>query len=306
MTNSCLRLRAQGLAAARAFFAERKVLEVDCGALRRCPPLDANIDAMTVNVFDAEIGYLHTSPEYAMKKLLTLGSGDIYFLGHVYRKGELGPRHNPEFTMAEWYRLNYQLTDMIDETCQFLSLFTGNLPKRILSYQDAFSSSIHLDPETASTEDLLEAARQCHIDLPLDAISWGKNTLVHLLLTHVIEPQLGRGEMTVLTDYPPHEAALACVVEKKGRLVAERFEIYINGLELANGYHELSVAAELRERFENLNQERKTPYPLDEQFLSALETGLFPPCCGVSVGFDRALMIQYGLSNISEIIPFGW
>ncbi|MBX9744639.1 MAG: hypothetical protein K2X08_05450, partial [Chlamydiales bacterium] len=243
---------------------------------------------------------------YAMKKLLTEGSGDIYFLGHVYRKGELGPRHNPEFTMAEWYRVNYQLADMIDETCEFLSLFTGSLPKRILSYQEAFFSYIHLDPETASIKDLLDAAKQSKIDLAFDAASWGKDTLNHLLLTHVIEPRLGRGEMTVLTDYPPHEAALACVVKKKGRFVAERFEIYINGLELANGYHELSVAAELRKRFERLNQERKTPYPLDEQFLSALETGLFPPCCGVSVGFDRALMIQYGLSNISEIIPFAW
>ncbi len=301
-----LRSRAEALAAARAFFAKRMILEVDCGALVHSPPLDANIDVMSVAVSDRETGYLHTSPEYAMKRLLSEGSGDIYFLGHVYRKGEIGPRHNPEFTMAEWYRVGYSFSQMIEETCDFISLFAGPLPRRILSYRDAFHTYADLDIEGSSQEDLLAAATHRGIDLPREAASWKKETLIHLILTHCVEPRLGRNEMTILIDYPPEEAALACVVEKKGELVAERFEIYINGLELANGYHELADADELRRRFHKLNEKRERPYALDERFLQALETKRFPPCCGVSVGFDRALMIQQELPHIAGAIPFSW
>ncbi len=301
-----LRSRADALAAARNFFAQRKITEVDCGALVHSPPLDANIDVMSVCVSDRETGYLHTSPEYAMKRLLTEGSGDIYFLGHVYRKGEIGPRHNPEFTMAEWYRIGFNFSQMIEETCDFIRLFAGNLPRRILPYQEAFHTYAHLDIEQDSQEELLAAIAHRGVDLPREAAAWKKETLVHLILTHFVEPHLGRNEMTILIDYPPEEAALACLVEKEGNFVAERFEIYINGLELANGYHELADAAELRKRFNKLNEKRQDPYTIDERFLSALETKHFPPCCGVSVGFDRALMVQHKLTNISQAIPFSW
>lgn len=301
-----LHQRAEALASARAFFAGRGILEVDCSALVRSPPLDANIDIISAAVTAKETGYLHSSPEYAMKRLLADGSGDIYFLGHVYRKGEIGPRHNPEFTMAEWYRIRFSFQEMIEETCDFLSLFAGPLPRRILSYSDAFHLYAQLDPEIESQEDLLAAITRRGIDLPREAAHWKKETLVHLILTHFIEPHLGKNEMTILIDYPPEEAALAHVIQKNGRPVAERFEIYINGLELANGYHELADPHELRNRFITLNTKRQDPYVLDELFLSTLKTKPLPPCCGVSVGFDRAFMIQHKLSHIADAIPFPW
>lgn len=299
-----LQNRAASLAAARGFFAERGVLEVDPGALVRCPPLDANIDVMSVTVSEQEIGYLHTSPEYAMKKLLSEGSGDIYFIGHVYRKGEVGPRHNPEFTMAEWYRLKFSLTEMIEETASFIRLFVGDLPVHIVSYQEIFETYVSLDPHTSTKEDLFLATKRFNIELPETAAAWEQETLRHLLLTHIIEPKLGNQELTVVIDYPPEEAALACTIERNERRVAERFEIYLSGVELANGYHELADSSELRRRFEHLNTKRADSYPLDESFLEAMAN--LPPCSGVSVGFDRVLMLQKRLSHIAKTLPFAW
>lgn len=301
-----LESRANALAAAREFFRKRGVMEVDCPALVRSPPNDAHIDVMSVAVSHSETGYLHTSPEYAMKKLLAKGAGDIYFLGHVYRKAEVGFRHNPEFTMAEWYRVGFSFSQMIEETCDFIRLFLGPCPKKVISYRDAFDTYAGIDPERASQKDFLEVIKKSGIELPKDSSGWGKEVLIDLVLTHIIEPRFSLNELTVLIDYPPEQAALACLVEKEGHLVAERFEIYRNGLELANGYHELSDAAELRRRFERLNTKRDEPYPLDEELLKALQSGSFPPCCGVSVGFDRALMIQENLSDIEQAIPFAW
>jgi len=271
------------LAQARSFFAERNILEVDTPHLVPRAPLDSNID-----VIEAEGGFLHTSPEYAMKRLLAAGAPDIYFLGHVFRKNEIGPRHNPEFTMAEWYRKGISFDAMIQETCAFLFLFLGPLPIRYLSYREAFA----LYAKDRSTLDP----------------SWDEATQRDYLLTHQIEPHLGRGELTVLLDYPPDQAALACLIEKGGQLVAERFEIYHEGIELTNGYHELTNSAELRKRFEKDNQLRKSqgkePYRLDEAFLAALNH--LPDCCGVSVGFDRAFALMQKKAKLSEVLPFAW
>lgn len=278
MSRELLKNRATALAKARSFFSDRNILEVDCGALVKRAPIDANID-----VIETSDGFLHTSPEYAMKRLLIQGSGDIFFLGHVYRKGEKGRLHNPEFAMAEWYRLKVSLLQMIQETCDFIQLFLGALPIRILSYKNAFKG----------------------IDIPYRK-EWTETENRHYILSHHIEPNLGKNELTVLTDYPPNEAALACVVEKEGEIVAERFEIYHKGVELANGYHESSDAIELRNRFNLENEARKQrkleTYPLDEEFLAAMEKGL-PDCCGVSVGFDRLFMLSQNAKNISEILP---
>ncbi|MBS0624922.1 MAG: EF-P lysine aminoacylase GenX [Verrucomicrobia bacterium] len=303
-----LRSRAQCLAAARTFFADRGVLEVDCGALVRAAPIDSNIDVMSVAVSAHETGYLHTSPEYAMKQLLSEGIGDIFFLGHVYRKGEIGRKHNPEFTMAEWYRIGLPFSGMMEETCDFIALFAGSLPRRVLSYRDAFRIYAGVDYTRDSVSQLLTAAARHSIDLPSNVSLWKRDSILHLLLTHVIEPKLGQNEMTILSDYPPYEAALACVVERNGEPVAERFEVYIDGVELANGYHELADAVELRRRFCKENEERKKegkePYALDEQFLSSL--GTFPDCCGVSVGFDRVFMLRQKLNSLSEGISYAW
>ncbi len=293
---------------ARSFFAARNVLEVDCCALVRSAPVDAYIDVINAHATDKEWGYLHTSPEYAMKRLLSSGIGDIYFLGHVFRKGEIGSIHNPEFTMAEWYRLGFTFEEMIQETCEFLFLFFGDLPVRHLSYRDAFATYAGIDYTRITLDQLRQAAKDYSLNLPEDTSSWMRDTFVHLLLTHVVEPHLGRGELTVLLDYPPYEAALACVVEKNGEKVAERCEIYYQGIELSNSYHELRNAEELRERFKRDNVERnslgKETYTLDEKFLNSVET--MPECCGVSVGFDRALMLRNNLKSIRELLSFSW
>ncbi|HSX11566.1 MAG TPA: EF-P lysine aminoacylase EpmA [Chlamydiales bacterium] len=295
MGKKVLRDRAEMLARARAFFAERNVLEVDTGALVRCPPNDSNVDVIGV---DQDNGYLHTSPEYAMKRLLSAGLGDCYFLGHVYRKGELGHLHNPEFTMVEWYRVGITFAAMIQETCDFLSLFFGPKPIRLLSYRQAFQDYLSIDYSSAPLSDLHRLTHS----------SWPRDVCIHYLISHHIEPKLGLGELTVLTDFPPHEAALACVTQKNGETVAERYEIYHEGVELTNGYHELSDAGELRRRFEEKNRARlaegKEPYALDEQFLAALQT--LPDCCGVALGFDRALMLRHNLKSIKPVIPFAW
>ncbi len=289
--NKVLKDRAQMLAKARAFFATRNVLEVDTGALVKCPPNDKNIDVIAV---DQDNGYLHSSPEYAMKRLLAEGIGDCYYLGHVFRKGELGHLHNPEFTMVEWYRLGVTFSDMIQETCEFLFLFFGPQPIRLLSYREAFEQYVGINYSTISLSELHQLT---HSD-------WPRDTCIHYLLSHQIEPHLGQNNLTVIIDYPPHEAALACVTEKNGELVAERYEIYHQGVELTNGYHELSDAEELRRRFDRINLSRAEPYALDEKFLTALKH--LPECCGVALGFDRALMLRHKLKSIKQVIPFAW
>jgi lysyl-tRNA synthetase class 2 len=271
---------------------------VDCGALVACAPIDANIDVVPVQVSEKACGFLHTSPEYAMKRLLASGMGDIYFLGHVYRFGEFGRRHSPEFTMVEWYRKGISFSDMIQETCEFLFLFFGPLPVRILGYRDAFEMYAKINYSTATIDELKKVTG-------INA-DWNRDAYIHLILTQLVEPNLGKEELTVLTDFPPHEAALACVIEKNCETVAERFEIYYQGVELTNGYHELANGAILRERFIKENQIRKEMgkpvYELDESFLAAMDD--FPDCCGVSVGFDRAMMLRHQLSNIQDVLHF--
>jgi lysyl-tRNA synthetase class 2 len=288
----------------RSFFKIRHVLEIDCPSLVRCPPIDANIEVMQVSIADTEIGYLHTSPEYAMKRLLADGLGDIFYLGHVFRKGESGDRHNPEFTMIEWYRTAIPFRQLIDETCELIQLFIGSFPTRLMSYRQAFQTYTGIDP--FSDADLPEIARHLGIETPADSVKWERDTWLHLILSHAIEPSLGRNEITVLCDYPPSQAALAQIIEKDGIHVAERFEAYFNGIELSNGYHELADATEQRRRFQDENVRRqlqgKESYPLDELFLSALETGL-PDACGVSVGFDRLMLIRHKAQAIQSILP---
>ncbi len=267
-----LKKRAAQLSKSRAFFAERNVLEIDCAALVRHPSIDAHIDCLNV-----EGSYLHASPECLLKRLLAEGVGDCYFLGHVFRKEELGRLHNPEFTMVEWYRLGYTLDQMIQETAEFLFLFFGQLPIQLLSYDEAFEKYVE----------------EKDFDV---RPNWTKQDQIHYLFSHKIEPNLGQNELTVIIDYPPQEAALATLKKKKGRLVAERFEIYYQGVELANGYHELANAEELKERFNSTL--------FDEKFLAALKN--LPDCCGVALGFDRALMLQCKCDSIKQVIPFAW
>lgn len=289
-----LKSRAEMLSSARDFFAQRSVLEIDVPALIKHPPIDSNIDCIEAN----GLGFLHTSPEYTLKRLLSLGAPDCYFLGHVYRKEELGRFHNPEFTMVEWYRIGFSYAQMIRETAEFLFLFFGQIPIEEITYKQAFETYLGIDPETVSLKTLQELTKS----------SWDKQTCIYDCLASKIEPHLGQNGLTALTHYPPHEAALAKTTTNNGEKTALRFEIYYKGVELANGYEELSDANELRCRFESINTQRakegKDPYPLDEKFLTSLTD--LPPCSGVALGFDRALMIQQKKSQIKEILPFSW
>lgn len=295
---------------ARAFFAERKVLEVDCPALSQSAPIDLHIDVMKVSTKNDQTDYLHTSPEYGMKRLIAAGIGDIYQISHVFRDGEIGPLHNPEFTMTEWYRLGIGFEEMIAETLDFIRLFLGDLPHRSMNYRQVLMHYLGFDYLTAPFSQLLDHAKNHGLDLPNDASTWDRDTLLQLLVGFLIEPQLGNAELFVLHDFPASQAALSkTIVLPDGQQVACRFEVYYRGIELANGYHELTDAVEQRKRLEASNQARlnagKDALKIDERFLEALEIGL-PDCCGVAVGFDRLMMLKHKESELKNILPMIW
>jgi lysyl-tRNA synthetase class 2 len=303
---SRLTQRAEALASARSFFTKRGLVEVDPIALGSSASIDVNIDLFASPSAIHGRRFLFSSPEYPMKRLLSEGSGDIFYLGHVWRHEEAGNRHSPEFMMAEWYRLGMTFQQIIEETAQFAELFIGKRPRRLLPYREAFQKYAQIDPFTASHEKLVEAC-QSFEGYPLQTSS--KDELLNLLLAMKVEPGFDPNEITILCYYPASQAALARHTTVDGYTVAERFELYYQKLELANGYHELSCGAEQRERFLADNAERsrlgKEPYPIDEHFLEALNKGL-PDCCGVAVGVDRLLMIQENASAIADVMPVSW
>jgi len=304
-TKDMIQERARMLSSCRAFFAERNVTEVDCCALRPFAAISSNIDVIPAQVTTSQVAYLHTSPEYAMKRLLSSGCSDIYYLGHVFRQGDIGRLHSPEFTMAEWYRIGVTFEEMIQETCDFIAQFLGPLPIRKISYREAFEKYLSIDYVNVS----IEALRKIAEPAAPDCAKWKRSELIHFILSHFIEPNFGKNELTIFLDYPPYEADLACLIEKNGELVAERFEAYYQGVELCNGYHELPDGTELRHRFEEENVARikagKPTYALDEGFLSALGPQ-FPNCCGVAVGFDRLLLLKHKLNSLSQVLPFAY
>jgi lysyl-tRNA synthetase class 2 len=269
----------------RAFFDDRGVMEVDCPALSPFAAIDEHIDVMRVDRGRGQVGYLHTSPEYAMKKLLAGGSGDIYQLGHVFRQEEQGPWHTPEFTLIEWYRLGFTLEHMIEETCALIELFVGKRERKVWTYRELFERHLGINPLAATKPQL----RALH-DAP-----WDKDTLLQYLLSTHIEPHLGQERLEVITHFPPSQAALARCAPYEGDTTALRFEVYFHGIELGNGYVELTDAAEARSRLEEAEKKRvaagKAPLPLDLDFIAALERGL-PDCAGVAVGFDRLVTLR--------------
>jgi elongation factor P--(R)-beta-lysine ligase len=280
-----LQSRAAFLKKVRAFFDTRGIMEVDTPILSSYAPIDTHID-----LFEVKGGqYLHSSPEYGMKRLLAEGSGDIYQLGHVYRKDEIGRLHNPEFTMIEWYRIETTFHAFLQETLELCSLFLPHKDYEIITYTEAFQKFLGIHPN-APLETLSKLAEKKGTHEELLNILWGLS----------IEPYLGQGKWTIVTAYPQKQAALAQI--KNG--YAERFEIYFNGIELGNGYHELTDPIEQKRRLEKANNERialrKEPLPIDPNFLRALEKGL-PDCYGIAMGFDRLLMLHLKASSIKEI-----
>lgn len=299
---TALQARAALLEVVRDFFKQRGVMEVDTPLLASAPVTDPAIEAYSLK--QAEL-YLQTSPEYAMKRLLAAGSGPIYQICKAFRRGESGRRHNPEFTMLEWYRPGFALEDLMAEVGELLCLVLDDRPVRSYGFADLFTREFELDLFSAEHSQLCRLAEQRH---GIPAASLDRDEAINLLFSHDIEPTLGRGEYSLVRDFPASQAALARLGrDPKGREVALRFEAFVDGVELANGYDELLDADELRARFNaDLEQRRQrgqvTP-PADENLLAALAHGL-PECAGVALGLDRLLMLQLGAGSMSEVLAF--
>ena len=311
-TRAQLAARARLLAAIRSFFAERGVLEVETPVLSQAATTAPHLHSFVTRL-DGVAGapvplYLQTSPEFAMKRLLAAGSGPIYQLCKVFRNGERGPRHNPEFTLLEWYRPGWALESLMDEVEALLRrLLEARCPDAIerVSYRELFVRHAGIDAVTADAGALRDCLRGYgHAPVegldPDDPDPWRD-----LLLTHVIEPRL-TGRALFVYDYPASQAALARLNPADPR-VAERFELFVDGVELANGFRELTNADEQRRRFEAELAARARaglpPVPVDQRLLAALEAGL-PECSGVAVGVDRLLMLASGASDLASVLAF--
>ncbi len=302
-----LKIRARILSEIRAFFAAREVLEVETPILSRAALSDPAIESFSTHGRDY---HLHTSPEFPMKRLLASGYGAIYQLCKVFRREESGRRHNPEFTLLEWYRPGWDHQQLMVEVesvvLTLLAPYRDFSPSETVTYQHAFLQYAGVDPFVATTDELKLCSERLGI-----STSWGvgdvtRDGWLDLILSHAIEPHLGKGRLTFLCDYPPSQAALA-TVRSGNPDVAERFELYLEGIELANGFHELVDAVEQRRRFEEDTAQRRAlglvQNPLDEAFLSALSSGM-PPSAGVALGVDRLVMLACGADSIERVISF--
>ncbi|MFK7829671.1 MAG: EF-P lysine aminoacylase EpmA [Congregibacter sp.] len=307
-SRAALEARAALFAQLRRFFAERELLEVDTPLLARFAVTDPSIEPLPVNASQAspEPLYLQSSPEYAMKRLLCAGVGPIYQLGKAFRDGEFGSRHNPEFTLLEWYQPGFDLQAMMREVGSLVSEVLGRTDLGQISYQELFVTELSVDPWESSAGQLEALARE---RLGLGELELDRDGWLDLLMSHCIEPSLkDRGPLFVF-DYPPTQAALARCVQRGQRSVAERFELYVDGIELANGYRELRDADELERRAETDNRRRRDTGQqarvLDPMLLAAMRTGL-PDCSGVALGVDRLLMLSLGAAQLSDVMPFDW
>jgi lysyl-tRNA synthetase class 2 len=306
-SQAALKSRAQQLAFVRGFFAQRAVLEVETPILGRCGVTDVNLDGVHARVTAASRngGWLQTSPEYHMKRLLAAGYGSVYQVSRVFRNGELGRRHNPEFSMLEWYRTGFDDTDLMEEVSDLVCGWLGCARPGVVRYSDAVRRWAGIDPFDATDSDLL---RRCEQWLePEQLADLGRDGCLDLLMSFAVEPNLGRDRPEFITGYPASQASLARVSRSDGHAMAHRFELYIDGLELCNGYWELTDPQEQRRRFEADNEQRrrsgKPEMALDEAFLAALERGL-PECSGVALGLDRLLMVKLGVEDIREVLAF--
>ncbi len=304
--------RAERLAVVRRFFGERKVLEVEVPALGRAAVSDPNIDSLEVSarVAGGKMLYLGTSPEYPMKRLLAAGYPDIFAIARVFRDGELGRRHEPEFTLIEWYRRDFDLDAMARETCELIAAVLDQpaLAAKCESrrYRQAFADIAGIDPLSAPLTALIDLA-DADTDLRA-ALGEDRDAWLDLLLSTRIAPAFPDDRLTILSHYPASQAALARI-DEADPAVALRFEVFLGDIELANGYVELSDPEEQRERF-TLEQAKRheagrPTAPLDEQLLAALTSGL-PDCAGVAVGFERLHMLYEGSDDIADVITFSF
>lgn len=295
-----LRQRAELLAAIRIFMDSREVLEVETPLLSCAAVSDPALQSYAVQHGDTT-RYLQTSPEFAMKRLLAAGSGPIYQITRVFRDDERGRWHHPEFTLLEWYRPAFSVNDMLDEIDDLLNHLQFPAAKRC-TYAALFEEALDIDPHTANRRRLQQRA-EAH---GLGSRDLSHAQLLDFLFSETVMPLLKQYRCSIVQDFPVQQAALARI--RPGRPpVAERFELFIDGIEIGNGFHELSDAAEQRHRFladQTERQRRCLPRrPLDERFLAAIEAGL-PDCCGMAVGLDRLLMLKAGVTHIDEVLAF--
>jgi elongation factor P--(R)-beta-lysine ligase len=307
-----LRRRAALLARLRAFFECHGFLEVETPLLSADTVVDRHLDPFAVPVARSEDTgsprnlWLQTSPEFAMKRLLAAGGEAIFQVTRAFRRHESGTLHNPEFTLVEWYRRGDTMAvgmRLLSDLCQELLATPSAVP---LTYQAAFWRYVGIDPHAATTEELIAAAHRHRITAPESLAADDRDSWLDLLLVSLVEPHLGHDAPVLLHDYPPSQAALA-IVRACDPPVAERFELYVRGIELANGYHELLDPAALRARNQANNAARtidgKEPLPADSRLLSAMEAGL-PAATGVALGFDRVVMLATGARCIADVIAF--
>jgi elongation factor P--(R)-beta-lysine ligase len=307
-SRAMLEQRALLLARARRFFTDGGVLEVDTPMVVNAPVTDVHIHSARVDLGPAatQSYFLHTSPEYAMKRLLAAGSGDIYQICHVVRGFERGRLHNAEFTLIEWYRIGFTLDDLMSEVDALVRVLLGPVAtdhtSERIAYREAFTRELQLDPFTASMKDLQQAAQK----LGFAASDAGRDDLLELLMGAAVGPRLGNKALTFVHGYPSTQAALARLDPHDPR-AALRFELYCDGVELANGFNELASAAEQRARFNSdIAERRRVGLPVsdpDAFLLAALEHGL-PECSGVALGFDRTLMLATGAKTIDAVLTF--
>jgi lysyl-tRNA synthetase class 2 len=290
----------------RAFFSERGFLEVETPLVD-----DEIIPELHIEPFgvggDPPRLWLQASPELHMKRLLAEGLPAIYQITRSFRRDERGRLHNPEFTIVEWYRAGDGMQEgiaLLDELCRHVA---GAPPSVRTTYAEAFCRHAGLDPHAASSDDFARAADRLRVAIP-DALQRDdRDEWLNLLLATVVEPRLGAAAPEIMFDYPASQAALAATVQREeGSEVAERFELYWRGVELANGYHELTDATALRRRFEQVNRDRvagsRPALPLPERLLTAIESPGLPPCTGCALGFDRLAMLAVGAGSISEMM----
>ena len=297
--------RAQVYSAIRDYFAESGALEVDLPLIGASSVTDPNIHAIDVEL-DNQSHYLQSSPEYFMKRLLADYPVAIYYLGKAFRADEVGSKHNPEFTMLEWYRPGFSDNALIDDIIALLTKLKPDLSINRQSYGEIFNDIFDADPHTLNAEQLESLAKRF---LEFEFTCSEKNTWLDLLFSHCIEPKMPPG-LTVIYDYPSSQCALAKTEElPSGIEVAKRFEVFWNGLEIANGYWELTDPSIQEARFHADNRVRAKqglPQPLlDQAFLRALKKGI-PECAGVALGVDRLLMCLYNENDIRNVIPFGF
>jgi lysyl-tRNA synthetase class 2 len=301
-----LQKRAAILAKIRHFFAERSILEVETPLLCQFGVTDPYIQSFAVPAQDG-VRYLQTSPEYAMKRLLAADSGSIYQICKAFRVEENGQWHNSEFSILEWYRIDFNHHDLMQEVAEFLKSVLDFRPAKYFRYAELFQRYLSLDIFTISDNQLREKIHSLGwLQTPLEKLD--RDTCLQLLMTHAIEPHLGQEQPAFVYDFPASQAALARI-NLSTPPVAERFELYIQGLEIANGFHELKNAEEQKHRFlQNQNVRRKDQTPvldIDTYFIAALKHGL-PDCAGVALGLDRLMMLAGKTDHIQNVLAFSW